>query len=167
MRKPIYKGKDTSTTQISGDYFNGIGVTENERIWNGRATVYKTNTAKWLTTSYGAYIYGGQYSFNSSFREKMNYSILGTGIKAEGQFKIPLNDLQWRILGIKAGVTYERGSYLKNIHYLNSGVVNYGIGGSSELCFHMFNKFDLSIYGAYSYYSSDTPLFAQMFISVS
>jgi len=131
--KPAYRDSAFVSSYIGGK-FNKSGyystyetLTDN---YFGQLYCFQTQTNKYYNLSYGAFGYYGKVGIEKDFTT--NYkNFYGTGISADAQVNIPIQNIDLRPIGIKVSALYEAGEYYR---HKNSQLQSIGIFSDKFAC---------------------------------
>ena len=112
LEKPIYKDSAESAIYVAGQYFNnsGEGYQQDERSYFVDFSVHRSHTHKNFNYSYGVLGYFGNYESDfEGYEGKKDF--YGLGALADINYKISLDKLELRIIGLRASIIHEMGEF--------------------------------------------------------
>ncbi|MEL7146777.1 MAG: hypothetical protein AAFO69_10445 [Bacteroidota bacterium] len=113
--KPAYRDTVENATYIGGSLGSTLGANgynDGESSQLGLLSINRAITFKNFNASYGGFIYGGKYITQPyPGIPGGNKSFIGGGIEGDINFNIPINDVDFRIIGLKATYLHEEGEY--------------------------------------------------------
>ena len=104
----IYLGGSINRTTSSEAY------RKSENITLGSFQTHMSSTRKYISSSFGGFLYGGNYkAISTAGVEGGNKYFYGGGIRADASLNIPFNFIDWRIIGGKLTILYEEGAFAR------------------------------------------------------
>jgi len=141
--KPEYRDKDTSAVYISGSIAHGknnIEVSDDSKTLIN-ANLHKSVTRKNFNFFYGAGITYGNYKFDGpSLNEDFilpstkNFYMLNSNIGAN--LNLPTKRMDWRVIGIELGHSYEFGPYQNTLNEINDANIPEYIAANQKSILH-------------------------------
>lgn len=145
MQTPVAnKDKNVVKNYISAKYNKDVEYYPNENNISGELSYHIGGATKYLNYAFGGFVYGGEYKVrnwggNLSYINK-DYLFYGGGIRAKIAFnKVFGESVSWRIFGIQAAWSLERGDFHKfkrdliDLSWYEEGdLVKYAIGGMND-----------------------------------
>ena len=117
LLKPSFRDSTSTATYISGTLSHTViapEYNEHRGISLANFDYHKAISNKGHGVAYGGFLHAGNYQANSlSALKGGNKYFFGGGVTGESYVNIPMNSLDWRILGLKFTALTEHGAYSK------------------------------------------------------
>lgn len=112
LEKPVYKDSTESAIYVGGQYYNndGSGYDSNEKSYFVDFSIHRSHSHKNINYSYGLLGYFGNYDAKiEGFEGKKDF--YGLGVLADVNYKVSLNAIELRIIGLRASIIHEMGEF--------------------------------------------------------
>lgn len=131
--KPAYRDTACVSNYVGGKLNRSVYMNQYESLsdnYFGQLYLFQTQTNKYYNLSYGAFGYYGRIGIEEDL--KPNYKgYFGGGVSADIQLNIPIQNIDLRLIGVKASAIYEDGEYFRDKY---SGLESLGIFTDKFAC---------------------------------
>ena len=156
IEKPIYKDSTESAMYVAGQYYNngGKGYHQGEKSYFVDFSLHRSHTHKNINYSYGLLGYFGNYYTKIEGYNNEN-DFYGFGALADINYKISLDKLELRIIGLRTAIIHELGEFSQHREELselglaynkNTGNTPIYIAFNTDVVYKLNSDFNLGLY---------------------